>query len=410
MEQVALQKINLDLKRDFPALHQVVHGKPLVYLDSASTSQKPQKVIDAICNFYKNDNANINRGMHTLSSRATIQYGAARKKVARFVNALPQEIVFTKNATESINLVVNAWGRQNLGRGDIILLTEMEHHSNLVPWQQIASACGAVLEFVPCTAQGVLDFVKAKELIPMARIFACTHISNVVGSINPVKELFKIAKINSVVTLLDAAQSVPHMQVDVKDIGADFVAFSGHKMLGPTGIGVLYGRYDILNTMQPFISGGGSIKEVELHKTILANAPERFEGGTPHIAGAIGLAAAIDYLEQVGMENVYVHSQELGLYAYEELSKIPQVVVYGPKYGRCGVVSFNLGDMHSHDVASILDEEGVAIRSGHHCAQPLMNVFGVQSTCRASFYLYNTKEDVDAFICAVKKAVRVFRL
>jgi|DewCreStandDraft_5_1066085.scaffolds.fasta_scaffold00215_12 cysteine desulfurase/selenocysteine lyase len=400
------------VREDFPILKRLVHGKRLVYLDSAATSQKPAVVIEALREFYRTYNANIHRGVYLLSEEATAAYEEARRKVARFINARsPREVVFTRNTTEAINLVAYSWGRHTLKPGDRIVLTIMEHHSNLVPWQLLAEETGARLEFVGITPEGLLDLDQLdRALEHPVKLVAVVHTANALGTINPVREIARRAHAVGALCLVDGAQSVPHMPVDVQAIGCDFLAFSGHKMLGPTGIGVLWGRLELLESMPPFIAGGGMIRRVTLAKTTFADVPERFEGGTPAIAQAIGLGVAVDYLSSLGMEAVRQHEQELTAYALERLATVEGLRIFGPLDAaqRGGVLSFYLADIHPHDVASILDQQGIAVRAGHHCCQPLMDFLGVPATARASFYVYNSREDVDALVEGLHIAKQVF--
>jgi len=386
------------IREDFPALHQTVNGHPLVYLDNAATSQKPHAVIDSLVHYYECDNSNVHRGIHELSNRATAAFEAARTRVARFINApSADEIVFTRGTTEGINLVAAAWGNSNLKPGDQILLTEMEHHSNIVPWQLLAERTGAELIYLPVTGDdGLLDLDRLDQLLTsQVKLFAMVHISNTLGTVNPVAELCARARHLGVTTLVDAAQSVGHMPVDVQQIDCDFLVFSGHKLCGPTGIGVLYGRSELLNAMPPYQGGGDMILSVDFHKTSYKQAPHKFEAGTPDISGPIAMHAAMDYLEGIGLESIWQHDQELASYAYERLSELKGVRLFGPKTGRAGVVSFLLDGVHAHDLVTVADRSGVALRGGHHCTQPLMRKLGVESTARASFYLYNTKSEVD---------------
>ena len=400
------------VKNDFPILSRKVNGKRLVYLDNAATTQKPKVVIDALVDYYSRYNANVHRGVHQLSIEATETYENSRKKVAKFINsATHQEIVFTRGTTESINLVKFAWGGKFVKKDDVILVTMMEHHSNIVPWQLLAKEKGARLEYAPITSDGRIDMGEFERLLGLSpSLVAFTQSSNVLGTINDAEKLCAMAKAVGATTVVDAAQSAPHMPVDVQKIGCDFLGFSGHKMLGPTGIGVLYGRKALFNSMDPFQSGGDMIKEVHLDGARWNYVPYKFEAGTTNIADAIGLGVALDYLSALGMENVRRHEVELLRYAFEKLSRIPNLTIYGPMdpESRGGVISFNLADIHPHDMASILDEEGVAIRSGHHCAQPLMEHLKIPGTSRASFYVYNTTADIDAFIGALLKAKSVF--
>jgi cysteine desulfurase/selenocysteine lyase len=409
------------IRADFPILARQVHGKPLVYLDNAATSQKPESVIETLDDYYRRYNANIHRGVHTLAEEATAAYEGARRKVGRFINAYsPREVVFVRNTTEAINLVALTWGRNNLSEGDVIILSVMEHHSNLVPWQLLAQATGARLEFIGLDPQGRLILDDLDRLLdrfgPRVKLVTVGGMSNVLGTINPVTEVTARAHQAGALSLVDGAQSVPHLPVDVQAIGADFLAFSGHKMLGPTGIGVLWARKEILNAMPPFMGGGDMIKSVHLRESEWNDIPYKFEAGTPNIAHAIGLGAAVDYLNELGMENVHAHERALVAYALDRLASLPNLVIYGPPAAeRGGVITFNLmrdGELliHPHDLASILDREGIATRAGHHCAQPLMEHYGVPATARASFYVYNTEEEVDKLVEALLKAQRVFGL
>ncbi len=386
------------IREDFPALHQAVNGHPLVYLDNAATSQKPHAVIDSLVHYYECDNSNVHRGIHELSNRATAAFEAARTRVSRFINARSaDEIVFTRGTTEGINLVANSWGNSNLKPGDQILLTEMEHHSNIVPWQLLAERTGAELVYLPVTGdEGLLDLDRLDQLLTSkVKIFAMVHISNTLGTVNPVAELCARARQLGVTTLVDAAQSVGHMPVDVQQIDCDFLVFSGHKLCGPTGIGVLYGRSELLNAMPPYQGGGDMILSVDFHQTSYKQAPHKFEAGTPDISGPIAMHAAMDYLEGIGLESIWQHDRELASYAYERLSELKGVRLFGPETGRAGVVSFLLDGVHAHDLVTVADRSGVALRGGHHCTQPLMRKLGVESTARASLYLYNTKHEVD---------------
>ena len=402
------------VRKDFPILKRKVHGRRLVYLDNAATSQKPRSVIRSIVDFYGKHNANPHRGVHQLSIEATEAYDLGRNKVASFINARAfEEIIFTRGATEAINLVRYAWGSHHVKKGDLIVLTIMEHHSNMVPWQLLAKEVGARIEYVGLDPNGRLRYDEFETLMDQSpALVAFTQCSNVLGTINDAKRLCEEARRAGATTVVDAAQSVPHMQVDVQKMGCDFLAFSGHKMLGPTGIGVLYGRKAMLEQMEPFQSGGDMIKEVHISGARWNDLPYKFEAGTQNVEGAVGLGAAIDYLNSLGMERVRSHEQELTAYALEQMGSVPGITVYGPKdpSERGGVVSFNLGDIHPHDLASILDEEGVAIRSGQHCAQPLMESLGLSATTRASFYVYNSHDDVDALMSALSKARRIFCL
>jgi len=399
------------LRADFPILDQTVHGHPLVYLDNAATSQKPRAVIDALVRYYERDNANVHRGIHELSNRSTNAFEAARERTRKFLNARStEEIIFTRGTTEGINLVANAWGNAFVKAGDVILLTEMEHHSNIVPWQMLAERTGAKLRYIPITGdEGLLDLDKLDSLLtPEVKLFAMVHISNALGTLNPVADLCARARRLGITTLVDGAQSAGHMMVDVQAIGCDFYAFSGHKICGPTGIGVLYGRKEVLEQTPPWHGGGEMISTVDYFKSTWNTLPHKFEAGTPDISGPIGLHAALDYLDAVGRENIFRHDLELATYAYQRLSELKGVRLFGPKTERGGLVSFLLDDVHAHDVVTIADRYGVALRGGHHCTQPLMKKLGVPSTARASFYFYNTKAEVDRFIEVVKAIQKFF--
>jgi cysteine desulfurase/selenocysteine lyase len=399
-----------EIRRDFPILDRRIDGKRLVYLDNAATSQKPRRVLDALTEYYEGHNANIHRGVHRLAEEATVSYEEARQKVVRFLGAPDTTgLVFTRGTTESINLVAHAWGRKFLREGDEVVLTEAEHHSNLVPWQLAAQAIGAKLRFIPILEDGTLDMEAAERLIgPRTRLVGCIHASNVLATINPVQKLAELAHDVGALMLVDGAQSAPHLPVNVGALGCDFFACSGHKMLGPTGVGVLWGRPEILDAMDPFLGGGEMIREVHLDYSTWNDLPYKFEAGTMNIAQVVGLGAAVDYLDELGMQNVREHERRLGEYAYRRLSEIEGITVYGPKKNRTGLVSFSLPDVHPHDLSQLLNEEGIAIRSGHHCAQPLMRRFGVAATARASFYLYNTEEEVDALVETLVRAREFF--
>lgn len=399
------------LRADFPILNQRVHGHPLIYLDNAATSQKPRSVIEALTRYYERDNANVHRGIHELSNRATAAFEAARVRAARFIHARDaEEIIFTRGTTEAINLVAQSWGAGRWKAGDQILLTEMEHHSNLVPWQMLAERTGAELIYLPVTGdEGTLEMEALDRcLTDRVRMFAMVHISNSMGTINPVAELCARARQMGAVTLVDAAQSAGHGPLDVQSIGCDFLAFSGHKICGPTGVGILYGRRELLKSMSPWQGGGEMILEVGFQRTTYKKAPHRFEAGTPDISGPIGLHAAMDYLDNIGRESIFQHDQKLAQYAYERLSDLPGIRLFGPKQGRAGLVSFLLDDVHAHDVVTVADQWGVALRGGHHCTQPLMRKLGVESTARASFYFYNTEAEVDRFIEVIREIQKFF--
>ena len=399
-----------EIRRHFPILERRINDKKLVYLDSAATSQKPRQVLNALSEYYEEHNANIHRGVHRLAEEATAAYEGARGKVARFLGAPDTTgLIFTRGTTESINLVAHAWGRKALREGDEILLTEAEHHSNLVPWQLAAQTTAAKLRFIPIREDGTLDMEEAGRLIgPRTKLVGCIHASNVLATINPVEELAKLAHDAGALMLVDGAQSAPHLPVDVEALGCDFFACSGHKMLGPTGVGALWGRPELLEEMDPFLGGGEMIREVHLDHSTYNDLPYKFEAGTMNIAQAVGLGAAVDYLDDLGMKNVREHERRLGEYAYRRLSELEGVTIYGPKEGRTGLVSFSLPDLHPHDISQLLNEEGVAIRSGHHCAQPLMRRLGLTATARASFYLYNTEEEVDALVEGLERAREFF--
>jgi cysteine desulfurase/selenocysteine lyase len=399
------------IRADFPVLDQQVHGKPLIYFDNAATSQKPRAVIDALRHYYERDNANVHRGIHELSNRATAGFEAGRERAAKFLNARSaDEIIFTRGTTEGINLVANTWGQQIIRRGDKILLTQMEHHSNIVPWQLLAARTGAELVFLPVQGDdGFIDFARLDEwLTPEVKLLALTHISNSLGVINPVSEICERARKRGVVTLIDAAQSAGHRPLDVRQIGCDFLALSGHKMCGPTGIGVLYGRTERLDQMPPWQGGGEMILTVDFEKSTWKQPPHRFEAGTPDISGVIGLAAAMDYLDSVGRERIARHDAEMGAYSYEKLSSLAGIRLFGPRVGRAGLVSFLLKDVHAHDVVTVADQFGVALRGGHHCNQPLMKRLGVESTARASFFFYNTTAEIDRFVEVIREIQKFF--
>ncbi len=404
-----------EVRADFPILHQEVNGKPLVYLDNAATSQKPQAVIDAMVHYYQADNANVHRGVHTLSGRATEAYEGARDKVAAFVNAASRdEIVFTRNASEAINLVAYAWGLSQLERGDEIVLSVMEHHSNLVPWQLIAQRTGAVLKHVPLTATQEFDLDAFKQLVTdKTKLVAVNHVSNTLGCVNPVGEIIAIAHQHGAKVLIDACQSVPHMKVDVQAMGCDWLVASGHKMCGPTGAGFLYGRLEVLQAMPPFMGGGEMIQDVSLDSATYAELPHKFEAGTPAICEAVVLGAAVDYLSKVGMDRIAEYEHQLTAYLYQQISAVPQVKLYGPQpqadgTGRAAIATFTVEGVHAQDLSTFLDHAGIAIRSGHHCTQPLHQILGVNSTARASLYFYNTPAEIDAFVAALKETIDFF--
>jgi cysteine desulfurase/selenocysteine lyase len=400
-----------DIRDDFPILDQKIKGKPLVYLDNGATTQKPRLVIEAMANFYLRDNANVHRGLHALSMRSTDAYEGARGRVGRFLNATAEEIIFTRGTTESINLVAASWGGAQLKAGDVILLTEMEHHSNLLPWQQIAARTGAKLRYVPIVAgdEGLLDLSQLDQLLtPEVKIFAFTHMSNTLGTINPAAELCARARKAGAITVIDGAQSVGHMPVDVQAIGCDFFAFSGHKMAAGTGIGALYGRRALLDAMPPYQTGGGIVEHVDFFSARWKPTPERFEAGTPNFGDAVGLAFACDYLDSLGRDKIAAHDAVLGQLMYDRLGELPGVRIIGPKTGRGGLVSFALAGVHAHDVVTFADEDGIALRGGHHCNQPLMRKLGLTSTARASAYVYNTAEEIDVLAASLRRTIKFF--
>ncbi|WP_339147681.1 MULTISPECIES: cysteine desulfurase [unclassified Sutcliffiella] len=398
-----------EIRQQFPILHQEVNGNPLVYLDSAATSQKPLAVIEALEKYYKGYNSNVHRGVHTLGTRATDGYEGARDKVKNFINAAHrEEIVFTRGTTTALNLVAGSYARANLKEGDEIVITYMEHHSNIIPWQQAAKATGAILKYIPLTDDGSLSLADVENTITEnTKIVSIMQVSNVLGTINPIKEIAEIAHKNGAIMVVDGAQSTPHMKVDVQDLDCDFFALSGHKMGAPTGIGALYGKKHLLGNMEPIEFGGEMIDFVGLQESTWKELPWKFEGGTPIIAGAIGLGAAIDFLEKVGMDNILAHEHKLAEYAMNRMSEIEGITIFGPQK-RAGLVTFNIEDVHPHDVATVLDAEGIAVRAGHHCAQPLMKYLNVSSTARASFYLYNTEEEIDKLVASLVKTKEYF--
>jgi cysteine desulfurase / selenocysteine lyase len=397
-------------RKDFPILREKAHGQPLIYFDNAATSQKPKWVLDALRRYYEHNNANVHRGLHELSSRATEAYEGSRRRVADYLGAAsPDEIVFTRGTTESINLVAQAWGGKFLCEGDVILLTEMEHHSNLVPWQLLAERTGVRLRFLPVQDDGTLALEQISSLLTgEVKLFAFTHVSNSLGTINPVAHLCEKARAIGALTLVDAAQSVGHLPINVRELGCDFLAFSGHKMCGPTGIGVLYARAEVLDAIPPWHGGGEMIVSVTLEKSAFKKAPQRFEAGTPNIAGAIGLEAAIDYIERIGRRSIFEHDMQLTHYAMERFEELSGVRVLGPRGERGALIGFVMKDVHPHDLATFADRYGLALRGGHHCNQPLMRRFGLTGTTRASFYFYNTKEEVDRMIEILRDALRFF--
>ncbi|WP_223591951.1 cysteine desulfurase [Neobacillus bataviensis] len=401
-----------DIRKQFPILDQEVNGKPLVYLDSSATSQKPLKVIEAVEKYYREINSNVHRGVHTLGTRATDAYEGAREKVRKFINAKStQEVIFTRGTTTSINTVAASYAAANLKEGDEIVITYMEHHSNIIPWQQVARRTGSQLKYIPLQEDGTISLEDIRATVtPNTKIVSVMQVSNVLGVINPVKEIAQIAHENGAVMVVDGAQSAPHMKIDVQDLDCDFFAFSGHKMCGPTGIGVLYGKKHLLENMEPIEFGGEMIDFVQLYESTWKELPWKFEGGTPIIAGAVGLGSAIDFLNEVGLDNIAEHEHKLTAYALEKMSTVEGMTIYGPldPAKRAGLITFNLADVHPHDVATVLDAEGIAVRAGHHCAQPLMRWLKASATARASFYLYNTEEDIDKLVEGLVKTKEYF--
>jgi len=391
-------------------LDQEINGHPLVYLDNGATTQKPRAVIEAVKRYYERDNANVHRGVHTLGSRATDAYEGAREKVAKFLNAAStREIIFTRGTTAALNLVASGYARQTLREGDEIVITPMEHHSNLIPWQQAAKATGATLKYIPLQPDGTIALQDVEAAVTeRTKIVAITYVSNVLGTINPIAQIAEIAHRHGAVIVVDGAQSTPHMKVDVRALNVDFYAFSGHKMCAPTGIGALYGKAELLERTEPVEFGGEMIDFVELYDSTWKELPWKFEGGTPIIAGAVGLGAAIDFLEQIGLDNIDRHEKKLTRYALDRLSEIEGITIYGPRDERAGLVTFNLGDVHPHDVATVLDTEGIAVRAGHHCCQPLMRWLKASATARASLYLYNTEDDIDRLAASLLKTKEFF--
>lgn len=401
-----------DVRSYFPILNQEVNGNPLVYLDSAATSQKPIQVIEVVDKYYREYNSNVHRGVHTLGTKATDGYEGAREKVRKFINAKStQEIIFTRGTTTALNTVAASYGRANLSEGDEIVITYMEHHSNIIPWQQLAKATGATLKYIPLQEDGTILLDDVKEVINSnTKIVSVVMVSNVLGVMNPIKEITKIAHEHGAVMVVDGAQAAPHMKIDVQDLDCDFLGFSGHKMCAPTGIGVLYGKKHLLENMEPIEFGGEMIDFVDLYDSTWKELPWKFEGGTPIIAGAIGLGAAIDFLTEIGLDNIQAHEHRLAAYAMERMSQVEGMTIYGPldPMKRAGLVTFNLADVHPHDVATVLDAEGIAVRAGHHCAQVLMKWLKASATARASFYLYNTEEDIDKLVAGLVKTKEYF--
>jgi len=403
-----------ELRNDFPIFKKKINGKDLVYLDNASTTQKPYSVIESITDFYSNYNSNIHRAVYQLAEEATELYENSRDKIANFINVRPEEIIFTRNTTESINLIAHSWARSNLKKDDVIAITEIEHHSNIVPWQILCQEIGTRLEYVGIDESGFLDVESLIELISSKKVklVSISHMSNVLGTIVPIERIIKTAHQYDIPVIVDGAQSVPHMPVDVKKLDCDFLVFSAHKMLGPTGVGVLYAKKEFLEKMKPFMGGGDMIKEVFKFHTNYNEVPYKFEAGTPNIADVVGFGAAIEYLEKIGMENIRKHEISLTEYALESMQSLKYITIYGPRDSnfRGGVISFNIADIHPHDLATIMNDHGIAIRSGHHCAQVLMQRLDVPATSRASFYIYNTKEEIDKFVNAIKEAGRIFKI
>jgi cysteine desulfurase/selenocysteine lyase len=403
-----------ELRNDFPIFKKKINGKDLVYLDNASTTQKPYSVIESITDFYSNYNSNIHRAVYQLAEEATELYENSRDKIANFINVRPEEIIFTRNTTESINLIAHSWARSNLKKDDVIAITEIEHHSNIVPWQILCQEIGTRLEYVGIDESGFLDVEYLIELISSKKVklVSISHMSNVLGTIVPIERIIKTAHQYDIPVIIDGAQSVPHMPVDVKKLDCDFLVFSAHKMLGPTGVGVLYAKKEFLEKMKPFMGGGDMIKEVFKFHTNYNEVPYKFEAGTPNIADVVGFGAAIEYLEKIGMENIRKHEISLTEYALESMQSLKYITIYGPTDSnfRGGVISFNIADIHPHDLATIMNDHGIAIRSGHHCAQVLMQRLDVPATSRASFYIYNTKEEIDKFVNAIKEAGRIFKI
>ncbi len=398
------------IREDFPILKQTVNGKPLVYLDNAATSQKPQSVIDALVDYYSTENSNVHRGVHTLSQLATDDYEAARSKIRQFINAAEDhEIIYVRGTTEGINLVAQTYGRQNVGPGDEIIISTMEHHSNIVPWQILCEEKGAQLKIIPINDAGELMIDEYEKLLgPRTKLVSIVHQSNALGTINPMQTIIEMAHNQGTPVLVDGAQSVPHMAIDVQKMDCDFFVFSGHKLYGPTGIGVLYGKTELLNAMSPYQSGGEMIRSVTFEKTLYNVLPHKFEAGTPNIAGSIGLGAAVDYVNQLGIDRINAYEKELLEYGTDCLSKIGGLKIIGTARDKGGILSFTLGDVHPHDIGSILDSQGIAIRTGHHCAQPVMERYGIPATARASLAFYNTKEEIDSLVEGIDRVLEVF--
>jgi len=399
------------VRRDFPTLHQSVHGRPLAYLDNAASAQHPACVIEAVAEYYRRDHANVHRGVHTLSQRATDAFEGARGKVARFINARSdREVIFTRGTTEAINLVTQSWGRSRLGPGDEVLISHMEHHANIVPWQMVCAQTGATLRVIPMTVEGELDMEAARALVgPNTRILAVGHVSNALGTVNPVADITRLAQAAGALVLIDGAQAVAHWPVDVQALGCDFYTFSAHKLFGPTGVGVLWGREALLDAMPPFLGGGGMIETVTFEKTTYAAVPEKFEAGTPDIGGVAGFGAALDYVSDLGLDAIECHERELLAYATHALAEVPGLRLIGTAAQKAAVISFSLEGVHPHDVGSILDHEGIAVRTGHHCAQPVMDRFGIPATTRASLACFNTLAELDALARGVRKVQEMFK-
>jgi cysteine desulfurase/selenocysteine lyase len=399
------------IRKDFPALHQEVNGKPLIYFDNAATSQKPQIFIDAVKNFYERDCSNVHRGLHELSNRATVAYENSRKTIAQTLNAKYEEIIFTRGTTESLNLIAHSWGDQNINEGEIILITEMEHHSNIIPWQLLAQRKKAKLDYVSITPEGLLDETDLEKKIsqPRVKLLSLVHISNTLGTINPVKKICVRAKSLGITTVIDGAQSFGHMKLDLQDLGCDFFAFSAHKCCGPTGIGGLYGRKELLDAMPPFLGGGEMISFVDYQTSTYKDLPSKFEAGTPAIAEAISWKASVDYLNEMGLDKIQQHCIKLAEYAYQKLSEIPHIKIIGPKTGRMSLVSFSFEDIHPHDIVTYVNEEGLALRGGHACNQITLRKLGLNAIARMSFYFYNTKEEVDAAVQILHNMRKFFR-
>ncbi|MFC4411384.1 cysteine desulfurase [Chungangia koreensis] len=404
--------LNKDIRSYFPILHQEVNGHKLVYLDSAATSQKPVQVIEAVKNYYEFDNSNVHRGVHSLGNRATEKYEGSREKVRKFINAESiQQVIFTRGTTTALNWIASSYGRANLKEGDEIVISYMEHHSNIIPWQQLAKATGAVLKYVDLEEDGTISMEKINSTVTEnTKIVSIMYVSNVLGTMNPIKEIAKVAHDNGAIMVVDGAQAAPHLKLDVQDLDVDFLAFSGHKMCGPTGIGVLYGKKELLENMDPVEFGGEMIDFVGLYESTWKELPWKFEGGTPIIAGAIGLGAAIDFLEEIGLDEIEKHEKQLAAYAMEKMSVLDGLTIYGPAdpEKRAGIVTFNIEGVHPHDLATVLDMNGIAVRAGHHCAQPLMKWLNVSATARASFYIYNTEEEVDMLVEGIRTAKEYF--